>query len=52
MIQYRVIQTIESIFGCEWQKTHTLKVDEPISRKEIARRLDIDINSITDIQVI
>jgi hypothetical protein len=52
MIQYRVIQTIDSTFGCEWQKTHTLKADEPISRKEIARRLNIDIDSIEDIQVI
>lgn len=52
MIQYRVIQTFKDIFGCEWQKTHTLKVDKPISRKEIARRLDIDIDSITNIQVV
>lgn len=51
MIRYRVIQTIEGIFGCE-QKTHTLKVDKPISRKEIARLLDIDIDSIEDIKVI
>ena len=52
MIQYRVIQTIEGTFGCEWQKTHTLEADEPISRKEIARRLNINIDSITDIQVL
>ena len=52
MIQYRVIETIENIFGCEWQKAHTLESDEPISRKEIARRLNIDINSIADIKVV
>ena len=52
MIEYRVIQTFKDIFGCEWQKTHTLKVDTPISRKEIARRLEIDINSIADIKVV
>ena len=51
MIRYRVIQTIEGTFGCE-QKTHTLKADKPICRKEIARRLDIDIDSIADIKVL
>lgn len=52
MIRYKVIQTIDGIFGYEWKKTHTLEADEPISRKEIARRLDIDIDSIADIQVV
>jgi hypothetical protein len=52
MIQYRVIQTIDGTFGCEWQITHTLEVDKPISRKEIAMRLNIDIDSITDIRVV
>jgi len=52
MIRYRVIQTIEGSFGCEWRKTHSLESDEPISRKEIARRLDIDIDSIVDIKVV
>ena len=52
MIQYRVIQTIEGTFGCEWQKTHTLEADEPISRKEIARRLNIDSDSIVDIDIL
>lgn len=52
MIRYRVIETIEGTFGCEWQKAHALESDEPISRKEIARRLGIDINNIVDIQVV
>lgn len=52
MIRYRVIENIEGTFGCEWQKAHTLESDEPISRKEIARRLNIDIDSITDIKVV
>ena len=52
MIRYRVIETIKGEFGCEWQKAHALESDEPISRKEIARRLNIDIDSIVDIQVI
>ena len=52
MIRYRVIETIEGTFGCEWQKVHALESDEPISRKEIARRLNIDIDSITDIKVV
>lgn len=51
MIRYKVIQTIEGTFGYK-QKTHVLKSDEPISRKEIAKRLDIDIDSIVDIKVI
>jgi hypothetical protein len=51
MIRYRVTQTIEGTFGYV-QKTHTLKADKPISRKEIARRLDIDIDSIVDIKII
>ncbi len=51
MIRYKVIQTIEGTFGYK-QKTHVLKSDKPISRKEIARRLDIDIDSITDIRVL
>ena len=52
MVRYRVIYTTDGAFGCEWQKTHILEADEPISRKEIARRLDINIDSITDIQVL
>jgi hypothetical protein len=51
MIQYKVIQTIEGTFEYE-QKTHVLKSDKPISRKEIARQLDIDIDSIADIKVL
>lgn len=51
MIRYRVIQTIEGTFEYV-QKIHTLKADKPISRKEIARRLNIDIDSIEDIKVV
>jgi hypothetical protein len=51
MIQYRVTYTVEEIFG-NWQTYRILKADEPISRKEIARRLEIDIDSITDIKLL
>ena len=51
MIRYRVTYTVDEIFG-NWQTVKTLEADEPISRKEIARRLNIDIDSITDIQVV
>ena len=52
MIRYRVIQTIEGSFGCKWNKVHTLESDEPISMKEIAKRLDIDIDIIIDIKIL
>lgn len=51
MIRYRVTYTVEEIFG-NWKTVKTLESDEPISRKEIARRLNIDIDSITDIRVV
>ena len=51
MIRYRVTYTVEEIFG-NWQTSRTLEADEAISRKEIARRLDIDIDNITNIQVV
>lgn len=53
MIRYRVTQNADGLFGCEWHKVYyTLESDEPISRKEIAKRLGIDICSITDIKII
>lgn len=53
MIRYRVIQNVEGSFGCKWNKVHTLESDEPISTKEIAKRLGIDdIYSIIDIKII
>ena len=51
MIQYRVTYTVEEIFG-KWQTSRTLKANEAISRKEIARRLNIDMDSITNIEVL
>ena len=51
MIRYRVTYTVEEIFG-NWQTSKTMEADEPINRKEIARRLNIDIDTITDIQVL
>ena len=51
MIRYRVTYTVEEIFG-NWQTSRILKVDEAISRKEIASRLNIDIDKITNIEVL
>ena len=51
MIRYRVTYTVEEIFG-NWQTSKTMEADEAISRKEIASRLNIDIDSITNIEVL
>ena len=52
MVRYRVTHKTESKFGCDFSDTSILEVDEAISRKEIARRLNLNIDSITDIKVI
>ena len=52
MIRYRVIQSVKDSFECEWNKVHILESDNPISMKEIAKRLGIDIYSIIDVKII
>lgn len=51
MIQYRVTYTVKEKNG-KWQTNKTLKANEAISRKEIARRLNIDMDSIANIEVL
>lgn len=52
MIRYRVTYTTEADFGCKWNQTEILESEEAISRKEIARRLNIDIDTITNIEIL
>lgn len=51
MIQYRVTYMVVGENG-KWQTNKTLKANEAISRKEIARRLNIDMDTITNIEVL
>lgn len=52
MILYRITYIVKEAFGCEWQNVQILESENPISRKEIARQLNIDINSIVNVEVI
>lgn len=52
MVRYRVTYTTEAEFGCKWDQTAILELEDAISRKEIARRLNIDIDSITNIEIL
>ena len=52
MVRYRVIYTTAAQFGCEFTEAKILESDDAISRKEIARRLNIDIDRIKDIKVV
>lgn len=52
MVRYRITYTTEAEFGCKWDQTAILESEEAISRKEIARRLNIDIDSITNVEVL
>lgn len=52
MIRYRVIYADNSAFGVCWNQTQIVESDSPISRKEIASRLNIDINNIVKIDVL
>lgn len=52
MIQYRVTYNINADFGCNYREVVDLESNEAISRKEIASRLGIAIDSIIDIKVI
>jgi metal-sulfur cluster biosynthetic enzyme len=52
MVRYRVIHTTPTQFGCEFNEVTILEVENAISRKEIARRLNIDIDHIKDIEII
>lgn len=52
MVRYRVTYNTEVKFGYEIQQTDIVESEDAISRKEIARRLNIDTDSIVDIVVI
>ena len=52
MVRYRVIYTTDGAFGCEFKESKLLETDVAISRKEIARRLDLDIDRIENVEVI
>ena len=52
MVRYRVTYIAEAEFGCKWDQTAILESDDAISRKEIARRLNVDIDSITKVELL
>ena len=52
MVRYRVSYTVKEEFNCLWQNTEIIESDDAISRKEIAIRLNISIDSIVNIEII
>lgn len=52
MVRYRVTYIAEAEFGCKWDQTAILESEDAISRKEIARRLNVDIDSIIKIEIL
>lgn len=52
MVRYRVTYIAEAKFGCKWEQTAILESDDAISRKEIARQLNIDIDSIIKVEIL
>lgn len=52
MVRYRVTYIAEAEFGCKWDQTAILESDDAISRKEIARRLNVDIDSIIKVEIL
>lgn len=52
MVRYRVTYIAEAEFGCKWDQTAILESEDAISRKEIARRLNVDIDSIVKVEIL
>ena len=52
MVRYRVTYTVKEEFNCYLQNARIIESDEAISRKEIARRMNISIDSIVNIEVL
>ena len=52
MVRYRVTYIVEESFGCKFNQTVVIESEIAISRKEIASKLGIDLDSIIDIEVI
>ena len=51
MIRYRVIHN-KPIYDGYWNKVEIVEFDKPVSKKEIANFLKIDISKIVDIEVL
>jgi hypothetical protein len=51
MIRYRVIHN-KPIYEGYWDKVKIVEFDKPVSKKEIANFLKIDISKIVDIEII
>lgn len=52
MVRYRVVYNTEVKFGYKMQQTDIVESEDAISRKEIARRLNVDIDSITKVELL
>lgn len=52
MVRYRVTYTTKIEFGYKMSQTAVIESEEAISRKEIARRLNVDIDSIINVEVL
>lgn len=53
MVRYRVTyKEIEELFGFEINQTKVLEFNEYASRKEIAKQLNVDIDSIVNIEIL
>ena len=52
MVRYRVTYTTKAEFGYKMEQTDIVESEEAISRKEIARRLNVDIDSIAYIEIL
>ena len=52
MVRYRVTYTVKEKFNCLWQNTEIIESDDSISRNEIARRMNISVDSIVNIEVL
>lgn len=53
MVRYRVTyKEIEELFDFEVNQAKVIEFDEYASRKEIAKRLNVDIDSIVNIEIL
>ena len=52
MVRYRVTYTTKVEFGYKMEQTDIVESEEAISRNEIARRLNVDIDSIIKVELL
>lgn len=52
MVRYRVTYATKVEFGYKMEQTAILESDDAIGRKEIARRLNVDIDSIIKVEIL